>query len=136
MSESTNKKIRKNVLHADLSFRVMGVLFEVFKELGPGHKEKYYELAVAEGLIKANIPFERQVYVPLLFKGKGVGKYFFDFLIDGKIILEIKKGDMYSSKTHIDQVVSYLKAQALELGIIAQFATNGVKYRRIVNLRS
>ncbi len=136
MYESTNNKTRKDVLYADLSYRVMGVLFEVFKELGPGHKEKYYENAIAEGFTHAEIFFERQLYVPLSFKGKVVGKYFLDFLIDGKIVLEVKKGTMYSSKKHIDQVLSYLKANNLKLGIIAQFASDGVKYRRIVNLRS
>ncbi len=136
MYESTNKKIRKDVLYAELSYQVMGVLFEVFKQLGPGHKEKYYENAVAEGLKSLNIPFKEQLYIPLSFKGKVVGRYFLDFFIDNKIVLEIKKGDMYSSKQHIEQVLSYLKANALKLGIIAQFATDGVKYRRIVNLRS
>lgn len=124
------------MVHPDLSFRIMGVLFEVNKELGPGHKEKYYENAIAEGLKDAGISFQRQVYVPLYFNGKVVGKYFLDFLIDGKIVLEIKRGDMYSSKKHIDQVFSYLKSNNLQLGILAQFTTEGVKYKRIVNLRS
>lgn len=136
MYESTNKKVRKDILYPELSYQVMGVLFEVFKELGPGHKEKYYENAIAEGLKSRQIPFREQLYVPLSFKGKVVGKYFLDFLIDGKIVLEIKKGDMYSSKQHIEQVLSYLKVNGLKLGIIAQFANDGVKYRRIVNLRS
>ena len=83
----------------------MGVLFEVFKELGAGHKEKYYENAVVEELKEAGISFEQQLYTPLSFKGKVVGKYFLDFLIDKKIVLEIKKGDMYSSKQHIEQVL-------------------------------
>ena len=112
----------------------MGTLFAVFKELGPGHKEKYYESAVAEGLTNREILFERQLYEPLSFEGKVVGKYFFDFLIEGKVILELKKGNMYSSHKHINQVVSYLKVHNLKLGIIAQFADDGVKYKRIVNI--
>ena len=135
--ENTKKSVRKSdLLYAELSYQVMGVLFEVFKELGPGHKEKYYENAVAEGLKSKHIPFKEQLYVPLAFKGTVVGKYFLDFLVDGKVVLELKKGDMYSSKQHIEQVLSYLKANALKLGIIAQFTSSGVKYRRIVNLRS
>lgn len=126
---------KSELVHPELSYRVMGVLFEVFKEFGAGHKEKYYENAIAESLKAAGISFAQQLYVPLLFKGKLVGKYFLDFLIDGKIVLELKKGDMYSSKKHIDQVLSYLKANNLQLGILAQFTSEGVKYRRIVNLR-
>lgn len=136
MYKSTNIRTRKDILHADLSYRLMGVLFDVFKELGPGHKERYYENAIAEGLETAGIPYKRQLYVPLTFNSQVVGKYFLDFLIDGNIVLEIKKGTMYSSRQHIEQVLSYLKANKLALGIIAQFANDGVKYRRIVNLRS
>ena len=125
---------RKDLLYPELSYRIMGVLFAVFNELGPGHKEKYYEHAVAEGFTNRGILFERQLYAPLFFEGKVVGKYFFDFLIDGKVILELKKGNMYSSHKHINQVLSYLKAHTLALGIIAQFADDGVKYKRIVNI--
>lgn len=137
---STNTRVMKkgetgeHVLYPELSYDILGVLFEVFKELGPGHKERYYENAVAEGLTSKGIPFERQMYMPLTFKGKVIGKYFFDFLVDGKIVLELKKGNRYSSHQNIEQVLTYLKAHGFKLGIIAQFATEGVKYRRIINL--
>lgn len=123
-------------MHPELSYRIMGILFEVFKELGAGHKEKYYGNAVAEGLKSVGISFAQELYVPILFNGKVVGRYFLDFLIDGKIVLELKKGDAYSSKKHIEQVFAYLKANGLQLGILAQFTSEGVKYRRIVNLRN
>jgi GxxExxY protein len=131
MEEIKNEKL----VHKELSYRVMGVLFDVFKELGAGHKEKYYENAIAEGLKSAGISFAQQLYVPLSFNGKVIGKYYLDFLVDSKLVLELKKGDMYSSKKHIEQVISYLKAHHLQLGILAQFTSEGVKYRRIINLR-
>jgi len=106
----------------------------VYKELGFGHKEKYYGNAIAEGLKEAGIPFTPQLYSPLLFKGKVIGKYFLDFLIDSTIVLEIKKGDVYSHQKQIEQVFSYLKVNNLKLGILAQFTSEGVKYRRVVNV--
>jgi len=127
-------EVGENVLYPELSYDIMGVLFEVFKELGPGHKEKYYENAIAQGLTERGLRFERQLYMPLSFKGKVVGKYFLDFLVEGKIVLELKKGNHYSSHKHIEQVLAYLKAHGLRLGIIAQFTEEGVKYRRIVNV--
>ncbi|MBI4837055.1 MAG: GxxExxY protein [Candidatus Portnoybacteria bacterium] len=66
-------------------------------------------------------------------KGEIIGKVFLDFLIEGKIILEIKKADRFS-KAEIDQVYSYLKATELKLGIIAHFAKDGVRFKRILNL--
>jgi len=127
------RAVGQKVLYPELSYDVTGVLFEVFKDLGPSHKEKYYENAVATGLTAKGIPFKRQLYLPLTFKGKVVGKYFLDFLVDGKLVLELKKGDHFSSQQHIEQVLTYLKAHGLKLGIIAQFTREGVKYRRIVN---
>jgi len=59
--------------------------------------------------------------------------YYFDFLIDGKIILETKVRN-YFSKKDIDQLCSYLKVKNLKLGIIAHFTKTGVKFKRIVNL--
>ncbi len=63
-----------------------------------------------------------------------VGRYYFDFLIEDKIILEIKVRN-YFSKKDIEQLNSYLKATRLKLGIIAHFTRAGVKLKRIVNLK-
>jgi len=129
-----NIRVRKDILHPDLSYAVMGVLFEVNKELGYGHKERYYENAVALGLNKKGLKYDRQLHVPLQFKGEQIGYYFLDFLIEGILVLELKQGNSFSKK-NIDQVLAYLKANSLELGILAQFTADGVKYKRIVNIR-
>lgn len=128
------KQLHKEIVYPELCYKIVGILFEVARELGPGHKEKYYENAIALAFREQEISFEQQLYTPLFFKDQAVGKYFFDFLVEKKIVLEIKRGDIYSSKKHIEQVVSYLKARDLKLGIIAQFTSNGVKYKRIVNV--
>ena len=131
---NTSTQIRKDIVHPQLSFDVMGVLFHVQKELGYGHKERYYEHAVAVGLTKKGLKFQRQLRAPLIFEGKEVGYYIFDFLIEGKIILELKQGALFSKK-NIDQVLAYLETTDLQLGILAQFTPDGVKYKRIVNIR-
>lgn len=125
---------REDLLYPKLSYKIIGILFEVDNSLGPGHKEKYYENAVAEALRTEGLKFEQQLHIPLLFNEKPVGRYFLDFLVDDKIVLELKQGNFFSKK-NIDQVYSYLKANKLQLGIIAQFTSEGVKYRRVVNLR-
>jgi len=73
------------------------------------------------------------VGVRLKYRGREIGIYFLDFLIEDKIILEIKKRE-YFSKKDIDQVYAYLKATKLKLGIIAHFTKSGVKFRRVLNL--
>ncbi len=127
-SESEDK-----VLYRELSYEVVGVLFDVYNEVGYGHREKHYENAVAIGLEKRRLRYQRQLYSEVLYEGKTIGKYFFDFLIESAIVLELKQGNTFS-KQHIEQVYSYLKASNLKLGIIAQFTNKAVKCRRVLNL--
>ena len=129
------RNIRKgDLLYPELSYKIIGVLFDVDGVLGSGHKEKYYENAVAKALEASGIKFERQLYSPLVYKGEVVGRYILDFLVEGKVILELKQGNFFTKK-NIEQVYSYLQAHKLQLGIIAQFTSEGVKYKRVVNLQ-
>ena len=124
---------REDIIYPELSYEIIGALFEVYRELGSGYREKYYQNAVAIQLKKQKIKFQEQLFVPLYFKNEKIGNLFMDFLIENKIVLELKKDEKFSSK-HIEQVYSYLKAKKIKLGIIANFAKDGVKYKRILNL--
>ena len=125
---------RKDLLYPELSYKISGILFEVFKEVGSGYPEKYYQRAIVATFIKNKIQFNEQVSVPLLYDGKQIGRYQLDFLIEDAVVLEIKKGE-YFKKQNIDQVVGYLKSRHLQLGLIANFTRNGVRIKRIVNLK-
>jgi GxxExxY protein len=122
------------VLYRELSYQIVGVLFDVYNKVGYGHREKYYENAVAVGLEQQQLQYERQLYSQILYEGKIIGKYFFDFLVERVIVLELKQGNTFS-RQHIDQVYSYLKANNLKLGIIAQFTNKGVKCKRVLNVQ-
>lgn len=87
-----------------------------------------------KNLLTKNIDFEEQVYLPLEYKGDDIGRYFLDFLIEKKIILELKRDSIFR-KQNIDQVLAYLKASNLKLGIIANFTRDGVKFYRVLNIR-
>lgn len=120
------------VIYKELSYLIVGILFEVYNELGYGYQEKFYERAIAKYLQDKNINFRRQVPYKISVKGEVIGSYYLDFLIDNKIILEIKKGDLFSGK-NIDQVKGYLKATNLKLAILANFTSKGVKFFRVLN---
>ena len=90
------------------------------------------EWAVSEGFKSAGIVFNEQLPVKIIYKDKKVGMYYFDFLVDNKVVLEIKVRNYFSYKD-IDQLYSYLKAKNLKLGIIAHFTRSGVKFKRVVN---
>lgn len=123
---------RDDLIYPDESYKIVGMLFDVYNELGPGHHEQYYQRATEAELKNAGLVYKSQFYVPLLYKDKVVGREYFDFLIEDKIILEIKKGDRFSHK-HIEQVSQYLKTSGYKLAILANFGNNGVTFKRIVN---
>jgi len=127
------KNIREDLVEKDLCYKIVGILMEVYKHLGSGHRERYYQRGVAEELKRQNYNYKQFVRVTLDYKDVPIGVYILDFLIEGRVVLEIKK-DNYFSKQHIDQVNGYLRALGLKLGILANFTKEGVKFKRIVNL--
>ena len=131
-----NRVLKKeDLLHPELSFQVVGVLFEVSNTLGYGYLEKYYQKAIAALLKKSNINFKEQVKIEVIIGDEIIAEGRADFIIDEKIILEIKKGDSFR-KDNIDQLHSYLKMTGMELGILANFTSKGLLYKRIVNIRN
>jgi len=126
-----NKSVE--VIHPDLSYKIIGVVFDVYNKLGYGFQEKYYQKAISSGLINAGIKFKEQAPFKIIYKDKGIGTYFLDFLIDDKIVLEIKKNSRFSRK-NIEQVYAYLRATNLKLGILVNFDSDGAKFKRILNL--
>jgi len=127
------KTIRSDLIYPELSYKIIGILYEVYNSLGYGYKEKYYQRAIAECFEDCKLSFREQVPANIKFKNKIIGKVSFDFLIENKVLLEIKKSDRFS-RTEINQVYGYLKAKNLKLGILAHFTKDGIKYKRILNL--
>ncbi len=122
----------KGIIYRDLSYKVMQAIFEVHNTLGPGFIESIYEEALACELELRNIPFERQKAVAVYYKGRNVGDQRLDFVVDDKIVLELKAA---SALTDVfkQQTLSYLKATGLRLGILVNFGTPRVEYKRIAN---
>jgi len=124
---------RNDLVYPELSYEIVGCAYEVWDELGSGHLEKIYQKSLAIVLRTKNIKFQEQVYYSLKFRNEIVGKGFLDFLIDDKIIVELKKEGNFS-KTHIEQVLNYLKLSDLKLGILINFTKEGIKFKRIINI--
>lgn len=124
---------REDLVYPELSYRIIGVLFDVYNKLGAGLSEIAYQRAVAVALKNARLNFKEQVYSPLTYEGVTVAGNFFDFLIEGRVVLELKKGNRVS-RTHIQQVYQYLVSKKLKLGILAYFAPGSLHFKRIINL--
>ncbi len=120
------------VIYPELSFRLTGLAFKIFNDIGYGMSEKYYQEAFAVVLEKEHIPFKREQFVRLFYEGKPMGKYFLDFVVDDKIIIELKTRPRLGY-VHIKQVMGYLKTLGFKLAILIYFTKDGVKFRRILN---
>jgi len=133
MSATKDKTLKHTkILFPELSYQVMGAVFQVFKELKYGFQEKYYHRALATILRNLGIAFRQEVYHPILFHGKIIGRYFIDFIIEDKIALEIKVGKEFYPKDW-KQLAAYLKITKLPLGILILFTKDGVRFKRIAN---
>lgn len=124
---------RGDLVYPELCYEIIGCAFEVFNELGPGHSEKVYQQAMAISLKAKQFCFTEQLPCKLLFHGKSIGKGFLDFLVEEKIVVELKK-DIPFTRANIDQVFHYLKATERKLAILINFTKNGVSFKRVVNV--
>ncbi|MDD4900842.1 MAG: GxxExxY protein [Patescibacteria group bacterium] len=120
------------VIYKELSYKVIGVLFNVYNDLGYGYQEKYYYKAIECYLKQANLQYNKQAPFKISIKGNVIGRYFIDFIIEDKIVLEIKTGN-YFGRRNIEQIKGYLKATGLKLAIIANITSSGVKFFRALN---
>ena len=123
-------KAPKQLIYPELSYQIMGLIFEVYNQLGPGFTEDIYEPALTVELEKHGIPYETQKCVDVFYKGQNLGVFRLDLVIDGKVILELKAvkelNDLYRQ-----QLLSYLKATGLRLGILINFGAERVQTTRV-----
>ena len=117
------------ILYKELSYRVVGCFYKVYNTLGPGHKESIYQKALKIEFGKQNIKYVSKKRLSIEYAGKEVGIYEPDFIIEDKIIVEIKSV-LYMSKVYELQLYYYLKGSKYKLGYIINFGADKVDIRR------
>lgn len=125
-------KVKNNLIEPELSYKIIGACFRVHSELGCRYQEKYYQRALEEELRAEGIKYNKELKVDLLYGDKVIGKYFLDFLIKDKIVLEMKVAKFFH-KDDIKQVLGYLKSKNLEFGILVNFRKDKLEYKRVLN---
>jgi len=125
--------MKNEIIYKDLSYQLIGLGYQVFNELGFGLTEKVYSAAYEKLLLDAKIPYKWEAYCAIKINNELIAKNYFDFLVDDKIVIELKVGDK-QYKDVCSQLLKYLKASNLKLGIIIRFMNDGVKIKRIINL--
>jgi len=125
------KRKVNNFLYEDLSYKIRGCVFRVYNTLGFGHKENVYQKALAAEFKKIGINFEIEKILPVLYDGKKVGTYKPDFIVEKKIIIEIKAVP-FMPKNYETQLTYYLKGTDYKLGFIINFGSQKLDIRRRV----
>ena len=120
------------LLYKEEAFDIIGACMEVHKELGSGFLEAVYHEALLLELENRNIPFKSNVKLKVSFKGKELQKvYFADIVCYNKIILELKAINGLIPE-HESQVINYLKATNYKLGLLVNFGTKSLQYKRLI----
>ena|SRR3990172_5479176 len=117
--------------HAQLTRAVIGAAFEVHRVLGRGFLENVYEAALLYELRSRQIKAERQAPVSVDYKGQRVGTYFVDILVEGVVICEIKAVEAIVDP-HLAQLLNYLKATHLQVGLLLNFGAKSLQIKRMV----
>lgn len=125
------RKSSSGLIHADLTYRVRGAIFAVYNYLGFGHKEQVYQKALEKEFLEANLPFKREVSLNVSYKDEVIGNYRPDFIIDDKVIIELKAVE-FMPKTFETQLLHYLKTTGYQLGLLVNFGSPKLMIRRLV----
>lgn len=117
-------------IYSDLTYKIRGALFSVRKGLGLGHKELVYHNALEIEFRKAGLAFESKKNIPIQYDGKTVGTYQPDFIIEGKILIELKALPEIG-RPQVEQTWSYLKGCNYRLALLVNFGSRDLEIKRI-----
>jgi len=120
----------RGLIHSDLTEQIIGIFYEVYNELGHGFIESVYEQAMAIALAEHEVFFQRQIAVPVWFRGHQIGDFRADLLVDNKIIVELKVGRTIEPAWE-KQLLNYLRATEIEVGLLLKFGP-AAQFRRLV----
>jgi GxxExxY protein len=120
----------KNYLHAELTDKIIACAYDVYNQLGFGFSEKVYENAMMIKIVQKSLTAVQQYPVNVYFEKQLVGEYFPDLLVDNKVIVELKAVSTLS-KAHEAQLVNYLKATGIKVGLLVNFGEKLKIVRRV-----
>ena len=106
--------------HSTLTESIIGTFFEVYNELGHGFLESVYENSLAIALREKGFEVYQQIGIPVHFRGKLVGDFVADIIVDRTVLLELKSARAIDS-AHVAQLLNYLRATEIEVGLLLNF---------------
>jgi GxxExxY protein len=118
--------------HGDLTERIIGIALEVINELGAGFLESVYRKAMVLALKDAGLLAEPHVPITVCFRGRDVGAFEADILVDQRVLVELKANKGITGQDQA-QTINYLKATGIEVGLLINFGRPRLEWRRLYN---
>jgi GxxExxY protein len=119
----------RDLKHGEITREVIGCAFEVMKELGAGFLESVYEKALFLVLRQKGLSAAAQHPIKVIFRGETVGEFFADLLVENKVVVELKAVKAIAPE-HQAQVINYLNATGIEVGLLINFGNPRLEYKR------
>lgn len=114
-----------------LTEKLIGIAFEVYKQIGSKYPEKIYQEAYKNKLEESELAYKRELYCKLECDGKRVGFFKLDFLVENKVVIELKvRNEIFNS--NIAQLLTYIRLNKIKVGLVLAFAKNKVLIKRMV----
>jgi len=120
---------------SDLTGKIIKCALEVHKHLGNGFQEVIYQRALAIEFDLQNVAFAREFEMPLYYKGEQIGTRRVDFFVDEKVMVEIK-AVIQLEEVHLAQAINYLEAYKMEVGLLVNFGSKSLEFKRVMNKKS
>ena len=119
--------------YKDITEKIIGASFEVHKFLGNGFQELIYQRALAWELAEAGLSYSREIEQEIFYKEllEPIGTRRADFVVEGKVLVELK-AIIELEDVHLAQVLNYLKAYRLEVGLLINFGSKSLTFKRLV----
>ena len=121
-----------DLLYKEEVFKIVGLCMEIHRELGKGHDEVIYKDALVVELQRAQVPFARELKHEVAYKGIVLPHFYYaDFVVWDKILFEAKACECLTD-AHIKQVLNYLAASKLKLGLLVNFGEDSLTWKRVI----
>jgi len=125
-----------DLLYKEEVFKLVGFCMEIHRELGKGHDELIYKDALVIELQRGNIPFSRELKYEISYKGVILPHHYrADFVVWNKVLFEGKAVEQLT-EAHVKQVMNYLAASKLEVGLLVNFGADSLEWKRVVLSRN
>ncbi|MEO8210298.1 MAG: GxxExxY protein [bacterium] len=124
--------IKEEYKYSETTGKIIGCAFEVHKILGNGFQEVIYQRALKKEMIIQGLSFQRELDMPIIYKDEQMGTRRVDFLVEEVISVEIKSITKLDP-THLSQAINYLEAYKLEIGLLINFGSKSLEFKRLIN---